>query len=241
MFRNATIGMRAALQPVRAFCGAPAAFFAASSSVFAPRKTAPKKQLSAAQKAVDQDKKKLRELRAKLKKEKEVLRTVRTKILLTEKKHREIIKVAEKVAFRKATQPVRKIGAYSFFVKSVCSKDVSLTDAAVRWTQLSQDEKAKYEQDAKAYNDEKLKDYKPKPKAPASSYAQFIKANYPIGESDVTQAQRTLSAQWLNLSDEEKAAYAPSEADKEAYKTELAEWTRERMRLYRIDHPKTGV
>lgn len=233
MVRIAVYGARSVFfQPLRLFSATPASFFAASSAVFAAKKASSNKQLSGAQKALDADKKKLKKLQALLKKEKDSLKSVQTKIKTQEKKHLETIKKAEDAVLKKATKPVRRIGAYTYFVKTFCSKDAGLKEAAARWAQLSSDEKVQYEDGAKTYNDEKLKSFQPKPKAPASNYAQFVKANYPAGVSSVTEAQRKLSSEWHNLPDEEKAKYAPSESEWSTYKKRLQEWKTERVRLY---------
>lgn len=187
-----------------------------------------KKKLAAETKLEKQRKKKLAQ------KEKALSQSLRSKAA----KAREQAKkdeIKHKKLVEKATKPYRRITAFNMFVKerTAGSGPVSLADVSREWKQLDQSSQDQYQDKADEFNEKMLSIYTPKPKAPASAYASFVKENYVNDGRDFADINRSLAQQWKNLSAEERASYEPSTANKERFNAEIQQWTENRIKLFK--------
>lgn len=153
------------------------------------------------------------------------------KLKLQRAKQKEI--ESEKVLIKKATQNFRKITALNAFVKETVTKDVPLKSAMETWNQLSADEKQKFQDKADVINEKRDEIFKPKPRRPASSYAEFLKLNYPPVPLDFTSASKEVNSKWKTLPESEKAKYGASAEERAEYKKVLKAWTDERVKAYK--------
>lgn len=219
--------------------------------------------VAAQKNAVKAEKDKLKKLKTKLTKEKKAFTELKKKLAAETKKEKarekklaqkeRALKALQKIKATKAkeqskkdeakhkklveraTKPYRRISAFNMFVKenTAGAGPVSLADIASQWKQLDQLSQERYQDKADDYNDDMVKIYTPKPKAPPSAYASFVKENYINDGRDFADINRGLAEQWKNLSQDQRAAYEPSSADKERYATEIQLWTENRIRLYK--------
>lgn len=208
----------------------------------------------------DNTKEELKTLKAKLTKEKKVLSDLQKRLkkkeaqnLKKQKQRKQLEKAktakaaeklklqkakkkeadAEKALVKKATQNFRKITALNAFVKEKVNKDVTLKSAMEEWNQLSVDEKESFQEKADEINAQRDELFKPKPRRPTSSYALFLKLNYPSAPVDFASASREVLAKWKELPEEEKLKYAISDEEKAQYQKAIKAWTEERVKAYK--------
>lgn len=192
-----------------------------------------------APKSIDSEAVKVKKLQQNLKREKQVLAKLKlqNKLKTESQKARESKRkaaVAEKTLIAKAIKKVRKLTAFNIFVRERSTATKKPLDQVVgEWAILSESEKAVYQDKANVFNEEKLKVYKPKPTAPANAYANFLKDKWAATGVPFIEASKALSAEWKTLSDAEKLAYAPTDAEKEEYSRKYTAWKTERIDLYK--------
>lgn len=220
-----------------------------------------RKKIKAEEKEIEASRKKLASLKSKLRKEKATFATTKKQLnealkkqkkLIQERKAKEKAKLASanarakkkevaeenktKKLVEKALKPFRKLSAYTMYVKENAKTKTGLQDAAKQWKQLSEGEKELYVKKADEYNAEMLKIFVPKPRAPASSYAAFVKENFPADGQDFKDINKELAAQWLSLPAEEKKKYAVDNKIKQEYKSKLDAWKEKRILAYKQFH-----
>lgn len=215
------------------------------------------KQSAADKKKAEEAKKKLKKLHSKLSKEKSALLQLKKKYAEESKKERQkikqletkekqklldakkkakqqesIAKKKEQELIKKATKPFRRLSAYNLFIKEHLG-DGGLADAASSWNALLSEEKNGYQQKADAFNAKALEIVTPKPKAPPSSYAKFVKEMYVNDGREFKDINKDLAAKWKAMSNDEKSKYEPSNAQRDEYKAKLKAWTDLRIKAFR--------
>lgn len=174
---------------------------------------------------------------------KEFLKTEKAKLTALEQKVKEKQKQADlknKAAFddlvAKATKPIRKMPGIAMYVKKNCSKERPLATLTTEWTRMTEGERQPYIDMAEEAHAELLKSHVAKPKAPASAYAKFLQDNYPVGMA-FDDASKQISAQWKQLSDEEKSKLKPALVEWQAFAAKKKEWLDERIKSYLAAQP----
>lgn len=210
-------------------------------------------------KSVENDKKKTQALKQKINKEKSALEVLKKKLDATSKKHKLKAKEREskekqrvkgqkekekakklKVEAKrkqekfiaKATKPVRRLSAYNYFVKQSTDSAKGLENASNAWKALTEEERSGFQKKADEYNEQMLAVYVPKPRAPPSSYASFVKENFPSDNTNFRDANAMLASRWRSLTPAEKGKYEPSKQLKEEYQRKLANWKQQRIKAY---------
>lgn len=205
------------------------------------------------------EKKKTQALKQKISKEKNALNGLKKKLEETSKKHklkakeretkekqrlksqreREKAKKLKVEAKRKqekfiakATKPFRRLSAYNYFVKQSTDSSKGLERASNAWKVLTEEERGGFQKKADEYNEKMLAIYVPKPRAPPSSYASFVKENFPSDNTTFRDANVMLASRWRSLTPEEKVKYEPSKQLKEEYQRKLASWKQQRIKAY---------
>ncbi|CUM63158.1 uncharacterized protein PRCAT00000725001 [Priceomyces carsonii] len=215
-----------------------------------------KRALSTKKKTLSGERKQLNTLKTKLSKEKGVLSKLQKKYkeeakkLKSKEKERSQKEKAKLLAIKAkdkskkelsaATKTFRKLSPYNLFIKENTSTK-SLKEATNAWNVLSDNEKDYYKELADDYNEQKLQIYTPKPKAPASGYAAFVKENYENDGRSFADINKELASEWKSLSNEEKAKYTVPESEKKAYADKLKAWTDKRLQLYRESKQKAAA
>lgn len=184
------------------------------------------------------EKEKIKQLKATLKKEKEVLAKLKAQHKKVTQKHKNLAvkrkaEAAEKKFIAKALKPYRKITGLNVFIKERVGNGATIATIGKEWSYLTEAEKADFQTKADAINVENLKIWKPKPTPPANMYAAFVKENWVNDGRDFGEVSKELSAQWKQMTSEQKNAYAPSASDKEAYSKALEQWKENRIKLYK--------
>lgn len=170
-----------------------------------------------------------------LKKAKDGLKSIQKTLSAKEKAINQAIKQRaikqEKKIYQQATKKVRKLSAYTFFIKQQQGK--KLVDAAQEWNNLSESQKSHYQVEADKFNQELILKFPPKPKAPKSSYAAFLQENYSNDGRTFAEIAKDISSQWKQLSDFEKLSYKPTQAEFDEYHQKLKAWTESRLENYK--------
>lgn len=147
--------------------------------------------------------------------------------------------LAERKLLQQATKPPKRMSALNLYIQEHCSPDMRLGEVSSNFRKLAPYEREQYETKAQEINDERARIFTPRPKAPLSGYNAFLKETWEDVGSFGESARR-VSANWKNLSEEEKASYNASEADKEAYKKDLALWVEYRIKVHNETTAKTA-
>lgn len=188
------------------------------------------------------EKKKLQELGKQLKKEKATFKKLKEKLSVAKakeakKKKAAKAKEAQLKAKKKndkllatALKSYRKISPFNMYVKE--SKGSSFGERAQEWSSLPDYEKDEFKLKADEYNEEQLKIYTPKPKAPVFGFAAFLKENYVNEGRDVQEQLKELAQEWKSLSDSEKSNYAKNDSEWQKYTSALNSWKQGRVDLY---------
>lgn len=217
-----------------------------------------KKLLALEKKQIASDKKKLASLKTRLAKEKATFATLKKKYDAANKKYKEKQKAQQvkdkaKLALEKAkakkalaetkkkedkliakaTKPFRRLSGYNYFIKEKTVGKNGLGEVSNIWKTLAQDEKEVYQQKAAKFNEEMLKIFVPRPKSPPTSYASFVKENYPNDGGDFRQINKDLAYEWKLLPAEEKQRYEPSQSAKQEYVVKLQEWKQQRIEAFK--------
>lgn len=222
---------------------------------------AKKKLLSLEKKQIAADKKKLASLKAKLAKEKATFATLKKKYDAANKKQKEKAKAQqlkektklasekakakkalaetkkkEEKLIAKATKPFRRLSGYNYFIKENTVGKNGLSEVSNLWKTLAHDEKEAYQEKAAKFNEEMLRIFVPKPKSPPTSYASFIKENYPNDGRDFKDINKELASEWKLLPAEEKKRYEPAPSAKQEYQVKLQEWKQTRIEAFKKHH-----
>lgn len=220
-----------------------------------------KKLLALERKQIAADKKKLASLKARLAKEKTTYAALKKKYDIANKKNKEKQKTQQlkdkaKLALEKtkakkalaetkkkedkliakAIKPFRKLSGYNYFIKEKTVGKNGLSEVSSIWKTLAHDEKESYQEKAAKFNDEMLKIFVPRPKSPPTSYASFVKENYPNDGGDFKQINKDLAYEWKLLPVEEKQRYEPSPSSKQEYVVKLQQWKQNRIEAFKKHH-----
>lgn len=181
-------------------------------------------------KAEKREKKKEKAIEDKAKRARQAAKAKAKKELAAQLKE----KAKEKKLVEKATKPYRRVSAFNMFVAQSTQGGgpVPLSEVATKWKQLSELELSDYQAAAERHNEEMLQKYTPKPKAPPSAYAAFVRENFQSDGREFAEVTRDLARQWQALLPEQKKEYEPLKTEKEAYTIELQAWTKKRLELY---------
>lgn len=198
--------------------------------------------LLAARSAKTPEQKKLDELKTKLKKEKQVYKSLKTKFSqvrakeIANNKKAKAKEAAKKQKaknselLKKAFKNYRKLSPFNMFLKDAKGKD--LISARKEWNDLSAFEQENYQDKADDYNEELKNKYTPKPKPPTFGFAKFVQENYAHKYGTNVEIVKQLSEEWKELSDSEKSQYKKDESQWKAYQDELQAWKVERVKLF---------
>lgn len=265
IFLNVNLAQTRVLTATRTFGFTPSRFQGASSKkelTSKQKEVAEKKKLLVSEKKqIATDKKKLASLKARLAKEKTTFATLKKKYDVVNKKEKqkqktqqlkEKTKLAhEKVKAKKAlaetkkreekliakaVKPFRKLSGYNYFIKENTVGKNGLGEVSNIWKTLVQDEKDAYQKKAAKFNEEMLKIFVPRPKSPPTSYASFVKENYPNDGGDFKEINKDLAYEWKLLPTAEKQTYEPAPSSKQEYQVKLQEWKQKRIEAFKKHH-----
>lgn len=169
---------------------------------------------------------------AKAKLAKERARKDEKKALAQAKLAKQKAKKDEKKLEKNALKTFKRINSYNLFFKQAGSQ--KFADVAQEWKQLSEAKKEKWAAEATKYNDELLKKFPPKPKAPTRGYAAFVKEHFPHdSDKPFAEISKGIANQWKQLTQAEKDAYRASQSEYEKYHQALDLWKQQRLAAYK--------
>lgn len=180
-------------------------------------------------------------LKDKLKKEKQVYKKLKEKfakekLKINDSKAKAKAKEAGVKAkakndklIKEALKTPRKLSPFNMYVKLNKGPMAQVSD---EWKDLTESEKASYQDRADEYNEEYSKTYAPKPKPPVFGFAAFVKKNFVGDGREVSEVLKELSGDWNALAVDEKAKFAKDEGEWSQYQKALQNWKQERVSLY---------